>query len=258
MFRRYVIYELTEGHRLYYLARPPIRWRPDWPSWIPDWTEKSRSSYFYTAMNHGFQVAEDTLPVLAVSRNESILSISGKAIDSVASLVAPLDRSWVAQLDLSAYGTQSAELLQWLEECMKCIPLELGLVQEYADFEVDPFLRTFSCTGVHGSPKRETSTRNSHNDPADLRRALVKVAAAKRSISDVGNAQDDVLTSLTALASMLYPAIADRQFFKTTGNRLGWVSRRAQQGDMVFVLYGGAVPFVLREMDDGCWRMIGE
>jgi len=258
VFRRHVIYELTEGHRLHYLARPPIRWRPDWPSWIPDWTEKSRSSYFYTAMNHGFQAAEDTLPVLAVSRNESILSISGKAIDSVASLVAPLDRSWVAQLDLSAYGTQSAELLQWLEECMKCIPLELGLVQEYADFEVDPFLRTFSCTGVHGSPKRETSTRNSHNDPADLRRALVKVAAAKRSISDVGNAQDDVLTSLTALASMLYPAIADRQFFKTTGNRLGWVSRRVQQGDMVFVLYGGAVPFVLREMDDGCWRMIGE
>ena len=258
IFRRHVIYELTERHRLHYLARPPIRWRPDWPSWIPDWTEKSRSSYFYTAMNHGFQAAGDTLPVLTVSHDESILSISGKAIDSIASLVAPLDRSWVTQLDLGTHETQSAELLQWLEECMTSIPLELGRVQEYADFEVDPFLRTFSCAGVHGSPRGATLTRRSHSDTADLRRTLIKVAAAKRSISDVGNAKGDVLTPITALASMLYPAIADRQFFKTTGNRLGWVSRRAQKGDVVCVLYGGAIPFVLRQMEDGDWRMIGE
>jgi hypothetical protein len=46
--------------------------------------------------------------------------------------------------------------------------------------------------------------------------------------------------------------------FQDDWHRLGWVSRRAQQGDMVCVLYGGAVPFVLREMDDGCCRMIGE
>jgi hypothetical protein len=258
VFRRHVIYELTEGHRLHYLARPPIRWRPEWPSWIPDWTEKSRSSYFYTAMNHGFQAAADTQPMLTVSQDESILSISGKVIDSIASLVAPLDRSWVTQLDGSPDGTQSAELLQWLEECMTCVPLELGLVQDYANSALDPFLRTFACTGVHGNPTRGTSARRSRNDTAELRRTLIKVAAAKRSISNLARAQDDVLTPLTALASMLYPAIADRQFFKTTGNRLGWVSRRAQKGDVVCVLYGGDVPFVLRHMEDENWRMIGE
>jgi hypothetical protein len=258
VFRRHVIYELTERHRLHYLARPPIRWRPDWPSWIPDWTEKSRSSYFYTAMNHGFQAAADTKPMLTVSQDESILSISGKVIDSVSSLIAPLDRSWVTQLDVRTDGTQSAELLQWLEECMTCVPLELGLVQDYANSELDPFLRTFTCTGVHGSPRRGMSARRSHNDAADLRRTLIKIAAAKGSISDLENAQEGVLTPLTALASMLYPAIADRQFFKTTGNRHGWVSRRAQKGDLVCVLYGGDVPFVLRQMEDGYWRMIGE
>jgi hypothetical protein len=36
------------------------------------------------------------------------------------------------------------------------------------------------------------------------------------------------------------------------------VSRRAQKEDVVCVFYGGSIPFVVRKIEDGYWRMIGE
>lgn len=252
LFRRHVIYELEERHRLDYLARPPVR-RTSWPSWVPDWTEPSRSSYFYTAMNHEFRAAGDTQPDLEILDDKKILSIRGKIIDSVDVLVEPMDRSWKSQLEIDTDGPQAQQLLQWLEECMACVPLELELVREYPrNSALDALLRTFACTGVRGIPRQgQFFASFSHDDATEMKRTLIRLNEARK-------ADGNILPPLIALASQLYPGIADRQFFKTKEKRLGWVSKRALRGDVVCVLLGGAVPFVLRRGVGDQWQMIGE
>jgi Heterokaryon incompatibility protein (HET) len=252
VFRRHVIYELEERHRLDYLARPPIR-RTDWPSWVPDWTESSRSSYFYTAMNHGFRAAGDTEPILGISKDKKVLSIKGKIVDYVDVLVDPINRPWKRQLGIDSENVRPEELFQWFQECMACVPVELELVNDYRkNSALHALLRTFACTGVRGSPRKGYfSPSLSQSDTASIKRTLKDIYAAKR-------ANRDLSPALIALASQLYPAVADRQFFKSTESRLGWVSKRAIRGDAVCVLLGGAIPFVLRHRGGDEWKIIGE
>ncbi len=259
VFRKHVILELTERDRLQYLARPPLSERDDWPSWVPDWTEKSRSSYFYTAIDHNFHAAGNTTPKLSVSSNGQILLVFGKIIDRITDLVAPLDRLWAGH---TTNDTQFSpeKLLQWLEECLSLLPLKLDLMSRYDDSEVASFLRTFVCSGVHSKAKAShglSALRFHDNDTADLLRTLTKLASVARTSSPP---HESLSTLLDTFASKLYPAIADRQFLKTHHRRLGWVSKRAQLGDVVCVLYGGEIPFVLRQttQDSGRWKIIGE
>ncbi|ORY14202.1 heterokaryon incompatibility protein-domain-containing protein [Clohesyomyces aquaticus] len=49
-----------------------------------------------------------------------------------------------------------------------------------------------------------------------------------------------------------------RRLFRTQNNYLGTGPRSLGQGDEVFVLDGGNVPFVLRRLTNGNWRLIGE
>lgn len=256
VFKRHIVYELTERRRLDYLARPPVR-RQDWPSWVPDWTEKSRSSYFYTAIDHEFRAALDSSPTLTVS--DDILTIKGKVVDRIANLVAPMDRSRPRQSDDSEETIDPEEIVQWLEECMSLVPLKLGLVRDAADSALNPLLRTFACNGVHGGHQLGRLLHWPRDHTTDLRRDLEKLSDVYESINDLSNTQQSLLDPVTELASKLYPAITDRQFFQTRGRkRLGWVSKRAKKDDAVCVLYGGAVPFVLREQHNGRWRIVGE
>lgn len=51
---------------------------------------------------------------------------------------------------------------------------------------------------------------------------------------------------------------AGRRMFKTRDGKLGLAPPAAQTGDIVCVLSGGDVPYVLREKDIGNWEFVGE
>jgi hypothetical protein len=53
-------------------------------------------------------------------------------------------------------------------------------------------------------------------------------------------------------------ACHERRFFMTASGRMGLCPRSSQPGDTVAVLYGGSVPYVLREVQEGRWHFIGE
>ena len=46
--------------------------------------------------------------------------------------------------------------------------------------------------------------------------------------------------------------------FRTDGNLLGMGSRSVEVGDEVWVLKGGNVPFVLRRVKEGVYRLVGD
>jgi hypothetical protein len=49
-----------------------------------------------------------------------------------------------------------------------------------------------------------------------------------------------------------------RRMFRTEGNLLGMGSRSVEVGDEVWVLKGGNVPFVLRRVKEGVYRLVGD
>jgi hypothetical protein len=50
----------------------------------------------------------------------------------------------------------------------------------------------------------------------------------------------------------------NRRFCATKNQRLGWVPRNARVGDMIAILYGAKVPYVVRPRKDDGYRFIGE
>jgi hypothetical protein len=49
-----------------------------------------------------------------------------------------------------------------------------------------------------------------------------------------------------------------RKLAITEGGDLGWVPRAAERGDMIAILQGSKLPFILRRgVYDGCWRLVG-
>jgi hypothetical protein len=49
-----------------------------------------------------------------------------------------------------------------------------------------------------------------------------------------------------------------RLFCSTRHRRIGFVPKNTQVGDIICILYGGEVPYVLRPRKDGCYSIIGE
>lgn len=49
-----------------------------------------------------------------------------------------------------------------------------------------------------------------------------------------------------------------RVFCATEGRYLGWVPRGVEKGDVVCVLEGGEVPFVMRLAKDGRYEVLGD
>lgn len=53
-------------------------------------------------------------------------------------------------------------------------------------------------------------------------------------------------------------ACHEREFFVTSHGRMGLCPRDTRAGDLIVVLYGGSVPYVLRKAGENGWRFVGE
>lgn len=50
----------------------------------------------------------------------------------------------------------------------------------------------------------------------------------------------------------------NRRFFRSQGGKYGWGPDQTREGDVICVLDGAPVPFVLRPVNDGCFEIIGD
>jgi len=49
-----------------------------------------------------------------------------------------------------------------------------------------------------------------------------------------------------------------KRFFVSRKGYVGWVDDGARSGDIICVLDGATVPYVLRTQDDGSYKLVGE
>lgn len=158
-----------------------------------------------------------------------------------------------------------------------------GLTREHNDACHEPLthFRAFLCTAVQKTPEAErdggsmyslrrafrsnlsiSTLTPSLTPPASTDSLQTPPLERRKSSSDnllvmPGSEAEESHVDPTRYTSALAPMLNRRLFVTSTGH-LGLGPAGMMSGDIIVVLLGGRVPYVLRRVDDVCWRFVGE
>ncbi|KAL9562961.1 hypothetical protein ACKAV7_012912 [Fusarium commune] len=283
-YRNFVLWEIRHNGSLCVLGTSSQKGKGNGssPSWVPDFNkldpiEGLTRSIFW---NSGFDASAGFPMQLRESNNSGILHIKGSIVDTIhtvgknsfkdkpSSFSNPGRRgerlSVYEQLQVNRGMIEEARDI-WLE-ATKGLARGLGPAPEADGIFTttitdgkplpngsispawEPFLRTLfgdiSVGSKYSAFMREIST------------SFVRLTL----IGDVfpeDYARGEQLFWIKALG--FFAAIAQsRRFARTDMGLVGYVPMRAKRGDLVVILYGSKVPFVVREKEDGRYSLVGE
>jgi hypothetical protein len=221
---------------------------PDWPSWVRDFTKFKAGASF----SHRFEwkdskrlySASGTIegnPLAFTVREEGkVLVLRGIRVDVIAELgdESPEPSEILTRQD----NTPS------LGDILPSWKRVAGLLDsEVEDSRLEAFWRTVLAD--QGAQDFDLNGDQVHSDLAPTR--LPKVAPSLPPSEDLEKAIIDALDHGPG------PQYC-RRLFTTEGARMGIAPRLARRGDIVCVLVGGEVPYVLRPGSEGYYEMLGE
>lgn len=242
--RRVAAKLLSEWHDLRVLSwmRSVPQSTKDWPSWVPDWNEDNQRPF----VNYSDEVLQekDILGLVQISETvfgeTQCIEISGFRIDTI-------------NREIEEYATLSdvfgdPDVLKAFQALLRS--LEHMYSQQCLAF-------TF------GNPRRFS--------PLDSVRIANRLSEY-RAFMGRGFVQDTRGLELYATEDFSTPFVpsadrfaqrhiierGERCLFVTSTEMLGIGPEAMIPGDVVVVLHGGQVPFVLRPVDNGLWRFVGE
>ena len=108
-----------------------------------------------------------------------------------------------------------------------------------------------TCEVVGVAGERIQSTHYKHF-PAflDFCQGLPEAAGSMSNEND-GSSISDFIQSYSMIGTT-------RRFCATAGRRLGQVPRSAEVGDLICILHGGRVPYIIRPRSEGGFMLVGE
>lgn len=217
--------------------------------------------------DRSFSAASTTKPNFRIWDDNRVLSIFGKAVDSIAILRTKVLRG--AGVNdcggLSLGSSVFAGVLEFLEECHviafghdhQSIP-SLYDSKEYAGF-----MRNLVCWdgGIDSFEQSDNfDTLSKHLYP-NLQR-VHNIATGAESLSPESQAFFADFTENKQSPYMQFLVWAmSRRFCRSANGRLGWVALQARVGDKICLFYGGDVLFTVRQESDEhivYYRCVGE
>ncbi|KAF7509917.1 hypothetical protein GJ744_007231 [Endocarpon pusillum] len=265
LYRRFVVWDIMKNHSLTTLSIISDKSNTDWglPSWVPDFSN-ANLRYFLPDYFFTFDATDSSVPEARISPDGQTLMLKGKRIDAVKRIARTQYPGQLLRLPDGKLDMENVERQrEWLRECVD-IAIEDHAADEKAlspsfrywesirtwgmsDERWPRFWRTMiwghTLTGVKANILYGSWFR-SYGAYINANLEDVKVSS-RRSI-----AEDLIETSF--VISLLY-----RKFCSTRNGSIGWLPRGAQVGDVICVLYGGKVPFVLRPRDGG-YEFVGD
>jgi hypothetical protein len=220
--------------------------RSTWASWVPDWNTNAGAGDAFAGMNISNHLpANITIPedceTCSTNSYDSI-SVKGFVVDTIQSLTS--DYFGDKKIPTRAYRLgPPPERTEWLNAIA-------GFVTSYEKCFDDDKLAN-SLTGGHTMDEDLTSPElfNHMTDYHNL------IAFAR----NPSESQPEYTERMHNLFNLVINTIARRRFFITGKRMLGLGPAAIEGGDVVVILFGGSVPFVLRPSDDGRhWRLVGE
>ncbi|RFU25540.1 hypothetical protein B7463_g10797, partial [Scytalidium lignicola] len=233
------------------------------PSWVPDLTVQDIDSIAgYTVREGKFSAGGSNVPVISVEPGTSRLVCSGIIFDSVAKvsscMVAEPDPPVPAKIPayLGAVKKSIIQLIirqqHYFKECEELVSGSGG-INSLSPERFSAFWKTMICERL-GLSNRVTEDIS------------VQFREYFNGIMDVLNENDAVAQDAFArcfkFSSMIEPTLTAMAFSRrlciTSSDRLGQVPRLVEVGDLICVLSGADVPFVIRPTGRGSYYLVGE
>jgi hypothetical protein len=239
-----LLVERDEVDLLAYVQHDP-QVHETWASWVPDWT-CARAGQTCTMGTDkkvsGYIPAVVSAPDCSMERH--VVSIRGITVDTVHTLAADIfDR----KPSIKGYGFRKLSRLRrgWLHAMN-------AFINHYQTFFPDTTLAK-SLTAGQGL------NLNPLQDLADEKYFMAEYNTFVQYTQDRAESYVDYSEGTNTFVNLVCNAVAGRRFFVTEQGMLGLGPRTMKEGDIIAVLFGGSVPFVLRPVKEGRhWRLVGD
>ena len=188
----------------------------DLPSWVPNW---SKNSADYLRYQFGlFQTASNTRPEIEIEADKLGITVKGIVVDRV-SATAPALLS-TTEFHENLHVTQ---WLQWEEETNRIAQTS----RTKPSNNIDVYTRALVADGLlkGQEPTEEYSKFFKHQPPID---------------------------NYPSYKDEIYALALTHRFCVTETGYMAWIPLCSRPGDMVCVMLGGPLPFVLREVQEHC------
>ncbi|KAH3954369.1 hypothetical protein HBI56_046650 [Parastagonospora nodorum] len=215
---------------------------PDWPSWVPDWRQDKASNIL--SMMQGtdtYNASGDQSLQVGISENPYTISLHGIEADVI---TAYGDK-------LASYGFGYVTYQEEVDFARMAWELSQSIHTSDSDMNesiISTFIQTL-VTGFSTEPSFQEDALQWFAQHVQLslhksRYRRLKYLMQKR--SDPGRFHE-----------VFVQACVDRRFFVTKNGLMGVGPDGMNEGDVIGILFGGRVPYVLRPVDDG-FRFVGE
>ncbi|KAH8646504.1 heterokaryon incompatibility protein-domain-containing protein [Tricladium varicosporioides] len=237
------------------------------PSWVPDWTSIYNTYPFVRFSDRTQFSASGRMKAVAWhSHKQKFFHVTGKVVDKISVLGQIPDFAkaiGVFEITKEKLG-ELRKSLKWLQDC-EMIALSTDPTQKQSG----DLWRTMVCglTG-EGFPApakyaeyfsdymRFLSGDNNSASAPDL--FLDFLNDARGFAVGVRGTHEKLPKGHALIEASIYRWASRRRLCKTKNGRLGFAPKAAQEGDLICVLYGGEVPYVLRPWKHGYFLVIGE
>lgn len=227
-------------------------WRAEYPSWVPDWSERAAQSYNNQSSvisRYGksiYSAARDRRVRARFSDDLQILTLKGICCGSVETIYLPK----LGFEDLEDYQSLPQTKIMKLWEAA-ALEIPAGGCP-YADRggSQEAFWRTLIADADwngHRAGPEEYKCFMEWTDRAGASEASEKKATQLRITKE----------SMDRFMRSVYDSLTGRTLFLTSRGHIGLAPRCAEPGDLICVLFGGAAPFVLRKQGSN-YILIGE
>lgn len=242
--RRVAAKLLSEWHDLRVLSwmRSIPQSAKDWPSWVPDWNEDNELPF--ADYSDDVLQKNDILGLVEISETvfgeTQCIEISGFRIDTI-------------NREIKEYATLSDEVGS--PDVLKAFQALLRRLEHIYSQQCLAF--TF------GNPRRHLPLDSIRiaNRLSDYRTFMGRdFAQDTRRLEKfvLDDFLDSFVPSADRFAHRHVVEKKDRCLFVTSTEMLGIGPQAMIPGDVVVILHGGDMPFVLRPADNGLWRLVGE
>jgi hypothetical protein len=218
--------------------------REDWASWVPDWAsnQASGNTFAHTKVS-GHTPATIKVPECALCKIEryDTISVSGFMADTVESLAEDyFDKKCLTR----AYKLrQPPGKKEWLDSIAAFI---------------HTYQHTFNEENLANSmiAGRELDTEPTFEDGLDF---MAEYHAFVKYVQEAPESQTEYSETTNNFFNLVMNTVVRRRFFVTKQGMLGLGPAAMNEGDVVGIVFGSSVPFLLRPSGDGVhFRLVGD
>jgi hypothetical protein len=260
------IYNLVKLNNLELLGNggsSSMRQNTNLPSWVPDWSydNEDRLAFAPVARRRGMSVSGDTKPTLSISADKRVLTVRGAFIDTISQLdTTTLIGDEDSELDhATTVGAARIALREKTSfDCYLAFAEAANKFPEGHDRE-ESLWRTLCCDMTTQIPARRAPAE--YATGWNVLRKHHQATKADGSLDWTGIDISDIrqnVNNYVALSNSIGVNSTGKTLCVTAGGYLGYVSSESQIGDRICILFGSAVPFILRKSKDDFFMLVGE